>query len=487
VCEHPAVTVEVGASPVAPTLGVPAPPARPLDPRLLLVSTICGVIAFSSSMTIVSAVLGDIAEDLGSSAATVSWAVTGLFLTMAIGTPVMGRIGDAVGRRPVFIAGTVIITVAMVLCVFAWNAASFIGFRMLTGLGIACAMPNGMAMVINAHPPERRPQAIGWFQMVMTGAPVFALVIGAWLTEALGWRAVFVLLAPIAAAGMVLGIRNVHDAGTTRSGVTVDWWGAGGLGTATLLFLLSLERVKAADVTDPLAGALFAGSLAALAGFIAVERRVAQPLLRLDYFRRRDFSGPLIAQTSAQFAYMGGFVMTPLMLRSEFGLGVAASSWLLLFRPGVYSISSPLGGRLATQLGQRLMVLSGTVLIVVSMMAFSIGAAGDALWVVVAGLVMSGLAMGLATPSYSTSIAAVVDPADLGVANGMSSTLMNLGMLTGIQTMFVLLGDRRTGPAFAGVFLVGALVAAAGIIGALIISRPARAPMARPDPPEPIA
>lgn len=464
----------------APAATVPAP----VNPRLLLISTICGVIAFSSSMTIVSAVLADIADDLGSSPATVSWAVTGLFLTMAIGTPIMGRVGDAVGRRPVFIAGTVIITVAMVLCIFAWNAPSFIAFRMLTGVGIACAMPNGMAMVINAHPPERRAQAIGWFQMVMTGAPVFALIVGAWLTERFGWRAVFVLLTPIAATGMILGVRNVHDAGARRAGVVVDWWGALGLGCATLLFLLALERVKAAGISDPYAGALFIAALAALAVFVSIERRVTQPLLRLDYFSRRNFTGPLIAQPAAQFAYMGGFVMTPLLLKSEFALGVAASSWILLFRPGTYSVTSPLGGRLATRLGARAMVMAGTLLVVVSMSAFGFGALTEALWLVVVGLVLSGLAMGLATPSYSTSIAASVDPSDLGVANGMSSTVMNLGMLTGIQTMFVLLGDSRTPESFAKVFFVGGAVAGVGIIGALIMSKPAHA-VAGALPPEP--
>jgi hypothetical protein len=83
----------------------------------------------------------------------------------------------------------------------------------------------------------------------------------------------------------------------------------------------------------------------------------------------------------------------------------------------------------------------------------------------VVGLVLSGLAMGLSAPIYVTAVAGAVEPADLGVAGGMSTTVMNIGVLTGIQSMFVLLGDSRSPGAFAGVYLFGGAVAAVGLLG----------------------
>jgi MFS family permease len=438
------------------------------EARRLLVTVILGVVAFSSSMTIVSAVLASIATDLGTSPGVISWSVTGLFLTMAIGTPIMGRVGDAIGRRRVFLTGTAVITVGTLLCAVAWSAASFIGFRMLVGVGIALTMPNGMAMVINAFPPERRSVALGWFQMVMTGAPVLALVVGGWLAEAFGWRSVFVLLFPVALIGLVRA-RKIPPSPPSAAEMSIDWWGAATLGVGILSFLLCLERVKAAGLGDPVAGGLLAIAVVALVVFTRIERRVRLPLLRLDYFRRRNFTGPLIAQPLAQFAYMGGFVLTPLLLQDEFGLTVSGSAWLLLFRPGVFSVASPLGGRVAARFGTRAMILTGSVLMVASMAMFALGASSHGLGLVVGGLMLSGLGMGLASPSYATTVASAVDQADLGVANGMSTTLMNIGMLTGIQSMFTVLGDDRSGAGFAQVFWVGTAVAALSIAGGLLV------------------
>ena len=108
---------------------------------------------------------------------------------------------------------------------------------------------------------------------------------------------------------------------------------------------------------------------------------------------------------------------------------------------------------------------------VVSMALFAVAASADLLWLVVVGLSISGLAMGLASPSYSTTLATAVDPADLGVANGMASTMMNIGMLSGVQTMFAVLGDGRAGDDFARSFWVGGAVAIIAIFGGLLVTR----------------
>ena len=158
-------------------------------PRRLLITILGAVVVFSSSMTIVSASLPTMADDLDSTESVLSWAVTGLFLMMAIGhadpRPARRRPRPPHGvpgrRRDVLGVGTV-------LCGLAPTALAFIGARMVVGLGIAATMPNSMALIMEAYPLDQRAQAMGWFQMAMTGAPVIGLIVGGPLIEAFGWR-----------------------------------------------------------------------------------------------------------------------------------------------------------------------------------------------------------------------------------------------------------------------------------------------------------
>ncbi len=153
-------------------------------PRRLLITVLAGLIVFSSSMTIVSASLPTMADELDSTESFLSWAVTGLFLVMAVGTPILGRLGDIHGHRRVFLVGSMVLSLGTVLCGLAPTAAAFVGARMIVGLGIAATMPNAMALIMVAYPPARRSEAMGWFQMAMTGAPVLGLVIGGPLIDA---------------------------------------------------------------------------------------------------------------------------------------------------------------------------------------------------------------------------------------------------------------------------------------------------------------
>jgi len=438
-------------------------------PRRLLMTILSAVVVFSSSMTIVSASLPTMAVALNTSASFLSWAVTGLFLVMAVTTPIMGRLGDTYGHRRLFLTGASILSFGTLLCAIAPTAVTFVAARMLVGLGISATMPNGTALIMAAYPLERRSEAMGWFQMTMTGAPVLGLIAGGPLIEAFGWRSVFAVLFPLSLIGLTLAWRTIRIGGP-RTAVPIDYRGAASLAVATLSFLLWLERAGRSSFTDQWAFALLGLSMIGLAVFIKVELTVEAPMLRLAYFRRRNFTGPLLNHPLNQFAYMGGFLIAPIFLNELFGYSVAAVALVLLFRPGAFSIFSPVGGRLARVAGERRMLIAGSVLMTASMISWVFAAQQINLGLVILGLVLSGIAMGISSPSYSTAVAAAVDPRDLGVANGMGGTMMTIGMLTGIQVMFTILGEGRAPSDFVNVFAFGGGVALLSLFGALLMT-----------------
>lgn len=449
----------------------------PVYARRLLRTVLGAILAFSSSMTIVSASLPEMADALNTSESFLSWSVTGLFLMMAVGTPVFGRLGDAHGHRKIFLVGAATLSGGTALCLIAPTALTFVAARMVVGIGIAATMPNAMALIMEAYPLERRAEAMGWFQAAMTGAPVVGLVVGGPLIEAFGWRSVFAVLTPLSCLAFWFAWRIIRPSKRRRE-ATIDWAGAATLALATLGLLLYMERGKASGFADWLALLIAAVAVASLAAFIVIEGRVEAPMLKLEYFRRRNFTGPLVAQSLGQFAYMGSFVISPLLLDELFGYSVATIALILLFRPGAYSVLSPVGGRLAVTRGERPMIIAGAVLMVASMVTWVFAARATSLLLVIVGLILSGVAMGLAAPSHATAVAAAVDAGDLGVANGIGATMMNIGMLTGIQALFTVLGDGRGASDFAAVFAFGAVAAGVGILGGVMMTkRPRPAPV----------
>jgi MFS family permease len=445
--------------------------------RRLLGVVMLAVTAFGSLMTIVTVSLGDIAQDLGSDRGTLTWMITGLMLAMAVCTPIAGKVGDIRGHRPIFLIGLAGGVVATLAAALAPNAASMIAFRVLFGVTGALVMPNGMALMMQAFGSRRRAAAMGWYQFAMTGAPTIGLVIGGPLIDVVGWRWIFAAFAGVSVVALAVGARVIRP-GPTMPGVPVDYLGGATLGASVLAGLLAMTRVASvlrdgsalAAVTDAAAVALVVVCGLGIAAFVRVERRAPAPMLQLRYFAKRNFTLPMVSSSLVQFAYMGGFVVTPALLGDLYGLGIGMVALLMAPRPGAFSLASPLGGYLATAIGERRPVILGAVTMVASMLAFvaASGMTGSAgLVVIVVGLVLTGVSAGISQPAVAAMVVGSVDPEDMGIANGMNQQIMFIGIVSGIQTMNVFLGDGASAGRFAATFAFGAAVAALGLAAAL--------------------
>ncbi len=424
---------------------------------------------FGSTMTIIGASLSDIAESLGTSNATLSWAVSAPFLGLAAGTTVFGTMGDLWGHRRMLIVGLTVFTAATGICGLAWDAFSFIGFRALVGLGGAMMIPNGMAIMMAAFPVNQRARAMGWFQFAAVGGPAIGLVTGGALVDALGWRAIFAVYAPIAAIGLIAAVVVVRPTGAGEA-KPVDIAGALSLVAAVVVLMVALDRGATLGFGHPVALALLALVPVSVWTFTAIERRTAHPMVPLEWFRRRNYAGPVVASATANAAYMGGFILAPQMLQERYGYTLTAATVFLVVRLIFFSISSPVGGRLTATRGERWTSCLGSVLVVLAMVSFAAGSLVDAVVLVILGLALAGGGLGVAGPAYQVSVVGAVPMDRLGAATGMFQTLTSLGTAAGVQVLVLAVGEEATGTAFANAFWLGAAVAAVGVFGALAIS-----------------
>jgi MFS family permease len=438
----------------------------------VLGAVLVSVLSFGTTNTLLGAALGTVADDLGTTTGSLGWTLTGPFLAMGIGSPIFGRLGDVRGHRPVFLGGGVLFALSTLATFAVHDAGLLIALRFVAGIGAAAASPTGMALIFAEFAGNDRPRAMGWFHLVNTGAPAIGLATGGPLIEWLGWRTVFVAYGVLGALGVGVAALVLRPGGLRATG-SVDIRGGLVLATGSFGAMLGLSLGGSRGWTDAATLAVLALAPAAAFVFVLVERRVTDPLVPLEFFRMANVSGPLVAFFLLNMAYMGGLVMTPLLLQDVFGLSLGTLTFLLVVRPGTFSLASPIGGAMTARLGERWAGSVGASAMLLSMIAFLLGARLEAIALVVVALALSGATFGISAPAASTAVSNSVPQDSLGVATGILHTAGAVGTGAGIQVAFALLGDSDPHvPADFTAPLVVLIAASAAGAAAMSVVRP---------------
>lgn len=439
--------------------------------------TLFGFFSTGFLITIVSASLPRIAEDLGASDASSTWVLTGAMLTFGICTPLMGRLSDLWSYRRMYIIGLGVSSVLAILIALSWNIASLVAFRVLWAVAGAASGPAAMALIMRSFPPPERVRAMGWWSFVAAGAPVLGVVAGGPAVEAFSWRVVFAAQAPLSIAAIALGIiflppdrpgspARLDVAGSVLAGLTVG------------LLMFAVNRGAEWGWGHPaVVGSLLATPVAA-ALFVRAEKRADSPLLPLHFLKNRNFTAPVICHVMASFAYMGGFFITPFLLQRVFGFSVTRTGFFMLPRPVAFTVAAPLAGALAVRIGERSTISAAVTAMGVSMACLAAGAAGRNDAAIIAGLVLSGVALGSASPSLSSIVANAVPPDYLATAGATSNLSSTVGAVIGMESLrSVAATAGGTSTAYGLAYAAGGLVAFLALAPALMIRSFQRAAM----------
>ena len=445
-------------------------------PRWVLWAALAGMFATTFPITILTIALRPIALEFGTRETTMAWVISAPMLFSAVALPLMGKLGDLYGHRRVFLCGFAAATLTAVATAFAWDALSLIGLRTLAAVVGGATQPTSMALIFSVYAQRDRVRAMGWWSMTGAAAPALGLIAGGPLVEWLGWRSVFLLQAVFSLGALALATAVLRE--TPRQRVRFDVAGAATLAVGVGGFMYALGRVRGVGLLAPeiLAGVLLGGI--GIASFVSVERRAAAPLVSLDYFRKREFSAPIVSNAAMGGAYMGAFVLAPLVLLQTFAFSISEAALFMLMRTLTLTVSSPLGGRLGERIGTRGAALLGAGIMTVALLVIAAGTLQVSLVVVGAGLVLQGLGHGLALPSLTSAVAEAVPDRDLGIASAANRLTAQVGTSFGITALTIAYGGVDTGLGFARAFALGALLSLVSFLAAGFMGRPSRARIA---------
>jgi EmrB/QacA subfamily drug resistance transporter len=385
-------------------------------------------------LTIVNVSLPTIGRDLHFSQTSLQWVATVYALTYGGFLLLGGRAADLLGRRRVLLSGLGVFTAASLGAALSVGEVSLIAARAIQGLGAAAMLPAALSTVMNMFDEgAERNKALGIWGGLGAGGGTFGLIMGGLLTRYAGWQYVFYLNVPIGAAVLALAPRVVPDGRIVSGRRRFDLGGAVA-GTGGLVLLVdAISQAPQYGWAAPRTIAVLGASVALLVSFLAIERRVEDPLLPLEIFRLRTLAGAnvtglLLGGSFFAFVFGGTLYMQGVLHYSALQTGLA---WL-----SASVTSMALAGMsqwLVTKIGPKVVMMIGMTLIGTGIIwATQAPVHGRFLQNLVGPFVVAGA--GTAFSFIPISVAALTGVAkhQAGLASGLLNTSTQLGGAIGI-------------------------------------------------------
>ena len=434
------------------------------SPTLGLTAICLGFLMITLDATIVNVALGPIGEDLGGSVSTAQWIVNGYTLAFAALLLSAGALADRVGLRTGFLVGLAVFGFGSAACAGAPSLAALIVARVVQGAGAAALMPCSLALIAHLFPDSAdRRRALGvWGGMSGIGL-ASGPVLGGILTASLGWRAIFLVNVPIAAAAAVLLRRHVEE--TPRHRQPLDLPGqviaTAGLAALTGGFIIAGSQRWDGSLTL----ALLAAGIASAAAFAFIEHRVEHPMVDPVLFRERTFSIAVALGVIFNFCLYGSIFCLAIDLHRARGLDPLGTGLALLPMTVVTGAMAFLSGRLVSRIGEWPAIVVGLTSGAGGALLISVAATGG-----VTTLIVSSLPIGvtaLAMPAMTAVAMSHAPPDRLGLASGVFNASRQTGGALGVAVLGALLTGGSGYIALYAAFVAAAGAYAAGIVLAL--------------------
>jgi EmrB/QacA subfamily drug resistance transporter len=428
--------------------------ARPETTQSSAESWVLAASILGSSMafidgTVVNVALPVLQESLGATATEVQWVVESYALSLASLLLLGGGLADKLGRRRIFAWGVGLFAVASVGCGIAPSIRWLIVARAIQGLGAALLVPTSLALLGAGFPDERRGQAIGKWSAFSAAAAGVGPIVGGWLVQAASWRVVFWLNLPIAAVTLIITARKVPESrapGARRLDLLGAGLATGGLG-GLVFGLLEGPRL---GFGHPLIISALAGGTIILGAFIWVESHSSEPMLPLDFFRSRTFSGANLLTLLLYAALGGALFFLPFDLIQVHGYTPAQAGAALLPFIALMALLSGRAGRLADRYGARRPLIIGPLVAAVGFVLLSLPESGGIYWTnFFPGVTVLGLGMAITVAPLTTTVMSAAGPERAGLGSGINNAVSRTASVLAIA-VFGIVAYQRFASALSG-------------------------------------
>lgn len=414
---------------------VPRPPKAPAGKNALLLIIALSSFSIPFMTSALNIALPTVGIELNMSAITLSWVVSAFLLSSAVFIVPMGRLGDILGRKRVFVTGILIFCASSLVAGLAGSAAMLIGARALQGFGGAMMFGTEAAMLSAAFPVGQRGRALGVMTFMVFLGLTLGPYLGGMLTSSLGWRSIFfinVAMGLVIAGAMLAKFRGEW---ASSSHEKFDLLGAGiyVLALGPLIYGFTL-------LPGPLGIGVMAGGLVMLGIFVRYELKQEFPALNVKLFRdNRAFAfSSLAALMNFGATFPVPFIMS-LYLQYLLGFGPERAGLIILTMPAVQAVFSLVAGRLSDRVRPRLLAALGAATCGVGLVLLTFLNDATPVGYIIGGLAALGLGVAFFAAPNINAIMSSVTAGDYGIAGAVTATMRTIGIAMGMGVVLLLM------------------------------------------------
>jgi EmrB/QacA subfamily drug resistance transporter len=407
---------------------------------LLAVALGVGMVALDG--TVVSVANPTISDKLHASLGDLQWVTNGYLLSLAVALIVGGKLGDRFGRRLIFCIGIVGFALMSLGCALSTSIGELITFRVIQGLAGALLMPNTLALLRSAFPPDQLGRAVGIWGGSTAIATASGPIIGGLLVQNVSWESIFLLNLPLGAVALVVTLAVVAESREPNSGRGFDLLGVGALSGGLFCIIWALIETDSHAWTSSYTIIFLAAGVLLLILFVVRELLAANPLLPMDLFKNRSLSGGTVLVILGFLCLFGVLFFVSLYLQNVHGYSPVGAGVRMLPLTGVFAVSAPLGGVMTEKLGPRPPLAIGMAILGIAMLGLhglGVDSGYSALW---PWFLLIGISLGLVVVASSEAIVGNAPVERGGVAGGLQSTANQLGGVLGTAILGSILASK---------------------------------------------
>jgi EmrB/QacA subfamily drug resistance transporter len=392
--------------------------------------------------TIVATALPKVVSELGG-ITQYTWVFTAYMLGSTVTVPLYGKLGDAHGRKPLFLVAITIFLAGSALCGLAQNMVELVVFRAIQGVGAGGLFPLTLAMVGMIVPPRDRGRYQGLIGSVFAAASIAGPLIGGFIVDNFSWRWIFYVNLPVGGVAMAVILVTMPKR-PYKQDHSIDWLGAGilALGTSALLLGLVWGGRDYPWGSAQVVGALVA-AVVLLAVFGVVERRVPEPIIPFDLLRNQTVASSVACMALVGAAMFGTISFVPLFVQGVIGTSATSSGVVLTPLLLGAVTTSFLSGQLVSRTGRyRPNTLVGPLILMAGLLLLWRMGVHTTNGEAARNMVIAGVGLGLMMQIFVLSVQNSVLRRAMGSATALTQFSRSIGATLGVTLMGVIVNQR---------------------------------------------